>query len=71
MKSDVKTSGGQSGVLHIAQGRRTSDGEPAQMFRPLTQQLATDASVQPPTSICVVAHKKWTVRFSEMLIIID
>jgi len=70
-KSDDKTSSGQSDVLQIAQGRRTSGGEPAQMFRPLTQQLATDGSVQPPTTICGVVHKKRTAGFSEMLIIID
>jgi hypothetical protein len=44
-ESVVKTSGGQPDVLQIAQGRRTSGGEPVQMFRPLTQQLATDGSV--------------------------
>ena len=70
-KSNVKTSGGQSDVLQIVQGRRTSGGESPQMFRPLTQQLATDGSVQPPTSICGVAHKKGTVGFSETLIIIE
>lgn len=48
-KSDVNTSGGQSDALQIAQGRRTSGGEPAQMFRPVTQQLAMDGSVQPST----------------------
>jgi hypothetical protein len=59
--------GGQSDVLQIAQGRRTSGGEPAQMFRP----LATDGSVQAPTSIYGVAHKKGTAGCTETLIIIN